>query len=111
MIVGYWLIDEVAEKQIRIPRLPWFDRLRSSATFRGALQGFLLSFAGLLVSMAVQFARLMPWRVSSAMVAGLALIALLRKVDVVWVVLVGAVASALVMWAGHRSPPPGIRFR
>jgi chromate transporter len=76
---------------------PWFERFRSSARFRGASQALVLSFVGLLVSVTIQFARLTPWSVSSAIIASLALLALVRKVDVLWVVLAGATVSALVL--------------
>jgi chromate transporter len=76
---------------------PWFSRLQRSPVFRAATQGFVLSFVGLLASVTAEFARLMPWNAPSAIIAGLALAALLLKVDVLWVVLAGAVASALIM--------------
>jgi chromate transporter len=76
---------------------PWFQRLRSSARFRAATQGFLLSFVGLLASVTIHFARLVPWNAPSAIIAALALVALLLKVDVLWVVLAGALASAIAM--------------
>ena len=76
---------------------PWFQRLRSSARFRAATQGFLLSFVGLLAAVTIHFARMVSWNVSSAIIAALALVALLLKIDVLWVVLAGAVASAVAM--------------
>jgi len=76
---------------------PWFSRFCSSDRFRGASQALVLSFVGLLVSVAIHFAWLTPWDVRSAILAGLALVALLRKVDVVWVVLGGAVVSVFIL--------------
>jgi chromate transporter len=76
---------------------PWWGYLHSSHRFRGASQGLVLSFVGLLASVTAQFARLTPWNVPSVLIAALALSALLSKVDVVWVVLAGALISALVM--------------
>jgi chromate transporter len=76
---------------------PWFGRLRSSARFQGATQGLVLSFVGLLASVTIQFARVTPWNVASAIIAGIALLVLLCKVDVFWVVLSGAVVSFLVL--------------
>jgi chromate transporter len=76
---------------------PWFRRVRSSALFQGASRALVLSFVGLLLSVAIQFARLTAWNIPSAIIAGLALLALLRTVDVVWVVLGGALVSALVL--------------
>lgn len=76
---------------------PWFSRLQRSPVFRAATQGLVLSFVGLLASVTAEFARLMPWNVPAAIIAVLALAALLLKVDVLWVVLAGAVASAFIM--------------
>ena len=76
---------------------PWFRRVRSSALLQGASRGLVLSFVGLLLSVTIQFARLTAWNIPSAIIAGLALLALLRKVDVLWVVLGGALVSALVL--------------
>jgi chromate transporter len=76
---------------------PWFARLRARPAFRGATRGFVLSFVGLLASVTVQFGRLVDWRLPSALLALGALVALRLKVDVVWVVLAGALVSAVVM--------------
>jgi chromate transporter len=76
---------------------PWFGGLRSSPLFRGATQSLVLSFVGLLASVTIQFALLTPWNVPSTIIAILALAALLHKIDVLWVVLVGAVVSAFVV--------------
>jgi chromate transporter len=74
---------------------PWFVRLRGSPLFQRVSRGFLLSFAGLLVSVAAQFAALAPWNVATLAIAACGLATLLAGVDVLWVVLAGAVASAL----------------
>jgi chromate transporter len=76
---------------------PWFERLRSRVAFRAATRGFVLSFVGLLASVTIQFARLVSWNAASVTLALLALVALLRKVDVVWVVLAGAAVAAMVL--------------
>ena len=76
---------------------PWWGRLRSSSLFRGATQALVLSFVGLLASVTAQFAHLTPWSVPSVIIAALALTALLYKIDVLWVVLAGAVVSALII--------------
>jgi chromate transporter len=76
---------------------PWFRSLRRSVIFQGATRGVELSFVGLLASVTIQFARVTPWNGPSAILAALALTALLLKVDVLWVVLGGALVSALVL--------------
>jgi chromate transporter len=76
---------------------PWFRGLSQSIIFQRATRGVELSFVGLLASVMVHFARATPWSVPSASIAALALTALLFKIDVLWVVLGGAVASALLV--------------
>ena len=76
---------------------PWFRRLRSSPIFQGVTRGLVLSFVGLLASVTVHFALVAPWSVPSSIIAGAALVALLLKVDVLWVVLAGAAISAVVL--------------
>ena len=75
---------------------PWWERLRSSSRYRGATQALVLSFVGLLASVTVQFAHMTAWNVPSVIIAALALAALLNKIDVLRVVLAGAVVSALI---------------
>jgi chromate transporter len=76
---------------------PWFRRLQSSAVFQAASHAFILSFVGLLVSVAVQFARVATWSVPAVLLAVAAFVALRLKVDFLWVVLAGAVLSALLL--------------
>ncbi|MBI5533260.1 MAG: chromate efflux transporter [Deltaproteobacteria bacterium] len=74
---------------------PWFDRLQGSALFRAGVRGALVSFVGLLVSTTLQFAKAVPWNVLTVVIAVASLVALLRKVNVVWVVGAGVVISAV----------------
>lgn len=75
---------------------PWFGRLRARAWFTPGLSGALLSFVGLLVSVAVQFGREVTWSPGAGVLAAAAFVALRAGVDVLWVVLAsGAVALAL----------------
>jgi chromate transporter len=76
---------------------PFFQGLRSRPSFVGATRGLVLSFVGLLASVAVHFARVMPWSPTSVTLAAVGLGALLLEVDVVWVVLAGGAVSALLM--------------
>ena len=59
--------------------------------------GLVLSFVGLLVSVAAHFATVTPWNLPVAVIAVLGLTALVPGVDVLWIVFAGAVASALLM--------------
>jgi len=76
---------------------PWFRRLRSSPTFQTVTQALVLSFVGLLASVTIHFAQIAPWSIPSGIVATLAFVALVLKVDVVWVVLGGAALCAVVL--------------
>jgi chromate transporter len=74
-----------------------FDRLRRSLLFRRALRGVLASFVGLLVAVAIRFALVAPWSLPAIVIASLAFVALRFRVNVLWVVVAGAVVSALVL--------------
>jgi len=76
---------------------PWFRRLRSAPTFQAMTRALVLSFVGLLASVTIHLARIAPWSIASGILAALAFAALRLEVDVVWVVLAGAVLSAAVL--------------
>jgi len=77
--------------------VPYFDRLRASDYFNRCMLGILASFVGLLLSVTIQFARDVPWDVPRMLLAGVALVALLLRVDVLWVVLAGIAASLIML--------------
>ena len=74
---------------------PHFNRLQRQAAFRGATAGALLSFVGLLASVAVRFAVETPWGVTTTAIALAAFVAFRRKVDVLWIILAGAIVSLM----------------
>jgi chromate transporter len=74
---------------------PYFDRLRASSRFVGALNGILCSFVGLLIAVTVRFILNINWGPAHVVLVILALIALYRKVDILWVVLAGIVYSVV----------------
>jgi chromate transporter len=80
-----------------VATVPYYDRLRSSHYFNRALQGILYSFVGLLLSTAVRFALNIPWDFTRIFLACGALAALLLKVELPWVVLIGAIISVFVL--------------
>jgi chromate transporter len=75
---------------------PYFDRLRTSLHFNKAIDGILCSFVGLLLSVTIRFALNIPWDFPRIIFTGVAFVALLFKVDILWVVLIGTVISVLV---------------
>jgi chromate transporter len=76
---------------------PYFDRLRGNLWFQRAVRGILASFVGLLLSVAFHFGMAAHWTPVSAIMGCAALVALLAKVDILWVVLAGAALSALFL--------------
>jgi chromate transporter len=82
---------------ILITVTPLFDRLKTSAHFLKATEGILASFVGLLFFVTVQFLLNVPWDGIKVFVGLAALTALLKKVDVLYVVLISAVISIIVM--------------
>jgi chromate transporter len=76
---------------------PFIDSLRSSPLFRKALSGILASFVGLLLSVTVKFALAVPWDTLRVLLVLAAFTALLKKIDTLYIVLVGAAVSVLLI--------------
>jgi chromate transporter len=74
---------------------PFFDRLRASPSFNKAVSGVLCSFVGLLFTVIFRFAGNIHWNMQLLLLASGALIALLLKVDILWVVLSGLIISII----------------
>ncbi len=72
---------------------PFFGRLATSPLFHKVIRGVLCSFVGLLISVTLRFALQVHWDLIHALLGGGALVALLCKVDIFWVVLAGAALS------------------
>ena len=77
--------------------VPYFDRMQHNPSLQRALRGVLVSFVGLLLAVTIRFGFAAHWTPLSALIAACALIALLKKVNILWVVLIGAVVSALLL--------------
>jgi chromate transporter len=82
---------------ILIIMTPLFDRVKTSAHLAKATKGILASFVGLLFFVTVRFFLNVPWDMMRVTLGLAALIALLYKIDVLYVVLIGAVLSMIVM--------------
>ena len=76
---------------------PYFDRLRISPYFNKVIGGVLCSFVGLLFTVTIRFALNVQWDLPHLLLASGALIALLVKVDILWVVVIGTIASILML--------------
>ena len=76
---------------------PYFDRLRGFPYFNKAVNGVLSAFVGLLLAVTVLFALKIPWDLLRALIAVAAFAALLLKVEIYWVVIVGIVISIILL--------------
>jgi len=76
---------------------PIFDRLRSSPYFARVIDGILASFVGLLIYVLIKFALAVPWDVVRIILGLAALAALIRKVDILYIVPAGAVLSVIFL--------------
>ncbi|MBA3006349.1 MAG: chromate efflux transporter [Desulfocapsa sp.] len=76
---------------------PYFARLRVSLWFSRAISGVLCSFVGLLATVTVRFALQVQWDWLHLLLGVAALVALLWKIDILWVILGGAAISILFL--------------
>jgi chromate transporter len=83
---------------IMIGTVPYYDRFSSSPRFSRVVNGALCSFVGLLASAAYHFALNVPLDAFHLAMAGAAFIALINKVEILWVVLAGAIISLILLW-------------
>ncbi len=75
---------------------PIMDRLKTSAYFLRITKGILASFVGLLFFVTVKFVLAVPWDIVRVVLVCAAFVALLKKVDILYVVLIGAVVSVII---------------
>ena len=76
---------------------PYFDRLRNSAYFYGVINAVLCSFVGLLLTVTFRFASNIPWDIPRGLLAAAAFVALLLKLEIIWIVLAGTVISVFFL--------------
>ncbi len=77
--------------------VPYYDRLRGSSYFNKAITGIICSFVGLLLSVTLRFAFDVPWEPIRMALAAAAFVALLWKVDIFYVVIIGTIIAVLVL--------------
>ncbi len=75
---------------------PLMDRLRTSTYFLRATKGILASFVGLLFFVTVKFGFAVPWDIVRVLLVCAAFVALVKKVDILYVVLISAVVSIII---------------
>jgi chromate transporter len=76
---------------------PFYDRLRASPHFNIAIVGVLCSFVGLLFTVIFRFAGNVQWNLITLSLVVAALVALLFKVDLLWVVGIGVIISVILL--------------
>jgi chromate transporter len=76
---------------------PFVDYMGRSPLFKKALTGILASFVGLLFSVSVKFASAVPWDVVRVLLALASFCALLKKIDILYIVLTGAAVSIFII--------------
>jgi len=76
---------------------PFFDRLKNSIYFRKAIDGIFASFVGLLLYVCIKFTIVVPWDIVRIILCLAALTALLRKVNILYIVPIGAAISVFVL--------------
>lgn len=76
--------------------VPYYDRFSNSPIFSRAVNGVFCSFIGLLASVTFHFTLNMSLDIFHAVIAIAAFIALFYRVEILWVVLVGAVISVIL---------------
>lgn len=72
---------------------PFYDRLKTTRYFTRATEGILASFLGLLLYVGIRFLTAVPWNMMKIFLGVAALMALIRKIDVLYVVAAGAIFS------------------
>jgi chromate transporter len=99
LVAGFWggVIATIAiftpSFLIVVGTEPYFDRMQGSPLFRRAINGILLSFVGLLLSVTIRFAMGIHWDWQLALLGTVAFIALLLGGEILWVVIAGVIIS------------------
>lgn len=74
-----------------------FSRLQRSALFNRAVKGIFASFVGLLLFVAIRFAAAVPWDILRLAIVAAAVAALLKKIDILYIVLADALISIFLL--------------
>lgn len=77
--------------------VPYFDKLRNSIYFNRVIRGVSCSFVGLLCTVTFRFASDIPWDVPRFSLAVAALVTLILKVEVFWILLAGSMVSIFLI--------------
>ena len=72
---------------------PFFDKLKGTPYFLGTTRAIYASFVGLLGFVTIKFAYAVSWNVPKILLGLIALAALLKKIDILYVIFAGALIS------------------
>jgi chromate transporter len=75
--------------------IPFFDKLQSHPQFNKVINGILCSFVGLLAVVTYRFTIGIEWNLVNIIFTLLAFVLLVKKVDVIWVILGGVLLSLI----------------
>lgn len=78
---------------ILIGIIPFFDKLHRYPQFNRITKAVLCSFVGLLAIVSFRFANEVHWNILNISIVIIAFIFLLRKIDVIWIILAGIILS------------------
>ncbi len=81
--------------------LPYYDWLRSSKLYQKMFQGILFSFVGLLLSVTINLALVVPWSWFPVLLAAGAFLSLLLGAEILWVVIAGIATTLIVLVVVH----------
>ncbi len=76
--------------------IPFFDKLRSYTQFNKVINGILCSFVGLLAVVTYRFTIGINWNLVNILFTLVAFGLLVRKVDVIWIILGGVLLSLII---------------
>jgi len=76
---------------------PYYERLRRLPLFYKVVDGVLCSFVGFLFTVTIRFALNVHWDWTHFLLALAAFVALRLKVDILWVILLGTLASIILI--------------
>lgn len=74
-----------------------FNMLKQSVYFQAAIKGIFASFVGLLIFVTFKFAFAVSWDIIKVIICLCAVGALLKKIDIIYIVLTGAMVSILLL--------------
>jgi len=77
--------------------VPYFDRLRNSVYFTRVIGTILCSFVGLLLAVIFRFSSNISWDIPRALLATGSFVALISKVEIIWIVLAGTMVSSFFL--------------